>query len=384
MDDLRLQEISLKNFRNYELFHVGQLSSLTIFVGPNAVGKTNIVEGIQLITALHSFRSSRVGECIRWGCDVGSVRGKIVSDVRDLDIDVTLKGNQRVYSLNGKRKTVSDLQGLLPAVVFSPEDLALVKGSQTHKRSVVDMLGCQLSGNHRIIKRDYEKLIRHKNALLKQHADELLLESVDDMLIQTGIPLYRYRVALFNNMLARIQAAYSDITNGNETIALSYIPSWESEETKQYATEHPYIPSMDTDEVESLYRAALCARKEEERVRQRCVVGPHADKMEFFINGRNAALYASQGQQRSIVLAWKVAEVGIIRELLGVKPVLLLDDVMSELDHARRTALVALLFDDIQTFITTTDVTFFDQDIQQRADIVRLGDERNEVSGQGN
>ena len=379
MDDLRLQEIKLTHFRNYEMFHVKHLSSLTIFVGPNAIGKTNIVEGIQLITALSSFRSSKVDELIKWGKGTGSVTGKVVSDSRDLDIELTLKNNQRTYALNGKHKTVSELQGLLPAVVFSPEDLALVKGSQSHRRSVLDLLGCQLSKNHRIIKRDYEKLIRHKNVLLKQHADTLLLESVNEMLIQTGIQMYRYRVALFENMLTRIQESYSDITHGEEIIGLSYIPSWESGGIKLQATEHPYMPSADIETVEALYRKALNDRAEEERIRQRCVVGPHADKIEFFINGKNAGSYASQGQQRSIVLAWKVAEVGIIRELLGVKPVLLLDDVMSELDAARRSAMVSLLFKDIQTFVTTTDVSFFDADIRDRADIIELGAEGNEI-----
>ncbi len=372
MDDLRLQSLSLSNFRNYKMFHVEHLSSLMIFVGPNAIGKTNIIEGIQLITALNSFRNPKVDELIRWGQTEGKVAGKISSSNRDLDVSLTLKGNQRRYCLNGKHKTVTNLQGLLPAVSFSPEDLLLVKGSQTQKRYALDSLGCQLSRNHRILKKDYEKIVRHKNVLLKQDVDILLLESIDEMLIQTGIQLYRYRIALFKNMISRIEKSYKQIAGDRENISMSYIPSWESEIIKEHGLNNPYYPQYDLDEAEHLFRDTLYRRREEERIRQRCVVGPHADKIEFFIQDKNASLFGSQGQQRSVVLAWKVAEVDIINELLQVKPILLLDDVMSELDIRRRQSLVSLLFEDIQTFITTTDTEFFSDEILERGTVVNL------------
>ena len=379
MDDLRLKSLTLCNFRNYEMFHVEHFSPLTIFVGPNAIGKTNIIEAIELVTSLHSFRNPKVDELIHWGSDCGQVQCNVSSLTRDLDISLCLKDNQRKYCLNGKHKTATDLQGLLPSVIFSPEDLTLVKGSQTLRRQVLDSLGCQLSRNHRIIKRDYEKIVRHKNALLKQGVNELLLESVNDMLVQTGVQLYRYRIALFENMINRIQDAYARIAGVSECVSLSYIPSWENSKVKEYGFSHPYCPDYDLLTAETHMRQMLEQRSQEERIRQRCVVGPHADKIAFFIQDRNASLYGSQGQQRSLVLAWKVAEVGIISDLLEVKPILLLDDVMSELDHSRRQSMVSLLFEDIQTFITTTDTAYFDDEVLERGCVMQLQGDHHEV-----
>ena len=315
-----------------------------------------------------------------WGSDRGSLEAGIVSNVRDLSVRLDLINNRRTYALNDKRKTATELQGLLPAVLFSPDDLTLIKGSSQYKRTALDLLGCQLSKNNRVVKRDYDKLLKHKNSLLKEQSSPLLLESVNELLVQSGLQLYRYRIALFKNMAQRVLDVYQSITCGRECVELSYIPSWENENTKQAASDAPYTPDYDLADAKTAFERALSDRGLEEQVRQRAVVGPHADKIEFFIDGKNASLYGSQGQQRSIVLAWKIAEVGILQELLGQKPILLLDDVMSELDEQRRNSLVELLLQDIQTFITTTDVSFFDPELVDRAHVIRLEEENNGIT----
>ena len=360
-DGLLLRELRLKDFRNYPAFCLGDIGPLTAFVGPNAVGKTNIIEAIRMVTTLSSFRSAHIEEMIGWGSSSARIDARLVSEVRDLDVSVELKPGQKLCLLNGKRKTTQDVQGLLPSVGFSPEDLALVKGSNSLRRNALDALGCQLSKNHRVIKRDYEKLIRHKNALLKEESSDSLLDAVDAMLALTGSQLYRYRIALFDHLAARLPEVYARISDQKEAISLEYEPSWVS-----YG-----FNGGDFDPQEAL-NSALHLVRQEEKARRRCVVGPHVDRVTVKIWGRDASSFASQGQQRSIVLAWKIAEVELITEIAGVKPVLLLDDVMSELDANRRHALVDFLLQDIQTFITTTDMSFFEPSIIERARIIEL------------
>lgn len=371
--DLRIRSLRFNDFRSYDIFELEDVGDLTVFVGPNASGKTNAVEGIQLLTAFGSFRGAKSRELIRWGAEQSVLRARLVSDARDLDVRHVLKPGHRSCLLNGKRKNVQDMQGVLPSVTFSPDDLILVKGAQSHRRAALDLLGCQLSRGYRILKRDYERIVKHKNALLKDGADPVLLASVDDMMRAPVVKLYLYRSALFRNLSARIADAYASITQGGERVEMGYVPSWEDEAVKQAASWAPMRLDYGEDEAAEAFDRALSSRRAEEAARRRACVGPHADRIEFFIDGRNAGMYASQGQQRSLVLAWKIAEVGLVREMAGVSPVLLLDDVMSELDAQRRHALVTLLKQDIQTFITTTETAFFEDDIMERANVIALG-----------
>lgn len=370
--ELRIRELAFENFRNYPTFSLENVGNLTIFIGPNASGKTNALEGIALLTAFASFRNPHARELMRTGCDYARISARFVSDARDLEVSSLIREGSRVHALNGKRKTAQQIQGILPSVSFSPDDLSLVKGAHSLRRAELDLIGCQLSKNHRILKRDYERIIRHKNALLRDEASDVLIESVNDMLIPTATQLFLYRQALFANLRTRMQEVYRGIVCGTETIDASYVPSWLTEDEKAACQLSARHMEVSKEEASSFLATALRERFLEERVRRRSVVGPHADHVELFVDGKNASMFASQGQQRSLVLAWKIGEVGLVRELLGVKPVLLLDDVMSELDSSRRHALVELLRQDIQTFITTTDTAFFEDDIVERADIVDL------------
>ena len=370
--DLQISSLRLKDFRNYEDLRLEGLGGLTVFVGPNAVGKTNIVEGVQMLTALGSFRASKGAEMIRWGSDQAVLECRMVSDSRDLRLVETIKEGVRTYSLNGKRKTAADVSGILPSVMFSPDDLSLVKGAYGLRRAALDALGCQLSRNHRIIRHDYERLVRHKNSLLKSEADPVLLQSVDDLLIPTAVQLYLYRSALFANLASRMAAAFREISGSEDVLEASYVASWEDDAFRAQAAEAPIRADYDKQEAAQQMSRALAARALEERARKRCVVGPHADRVELFVNGRNASRFASQGQQRSVALAWRVAELGLCRDMSGLEPVLLLDDVMSELDAVHREGLVDLLGQRTQTFITTTDVSYFGSDIMDRAQVITL------------
>lgn len=347
---LRIRDISLTNFRSYDRFTIEGLEDLTIFFGPNAVGKTNIIEAIQLLTALTSFRKATSHELVKQGKQEASISAKITDGNRLLDIDLLFMEGKRRYQLNGKGRSIKSLKGLIPSISFSPEDLSLVKGSDSHRRQEVDLIGSQVNANYYQIMRDFEKILKHRNKLLKEEASESLLDSLTDIFDTVGTQLAAYRKALLGRMTPFIVDAYANISNG-ERLEVIYASSWE---------EGTGLSEQ------------LSASRAQERARKVTLIGPHRDHIIFKIDDMDAISFASQGQQRSIVLAVKMAEVKLIEEMLDQKPILLLDDVMSELDSARRDAMVKKLLPQTQTFITTANLDYFDEEMIKNARIIDI------------
>ena len=370
---LSIRHIELLNFRSYRAFELGGLGGLTVLVGPNAVGKTNVVEAVQLVTALSSFRHPGVDELVREGEDFARVSADLEGDGRELRLEMQIKEGRRRYLLNGKGKHAADLKGLIPSVIFTPDDLELAKGSMSKRRDALDAVGSQLSKNHYLIKKDYEKVIQHKNRLLKDEAADELVESVNDLLLTCGAQLCAYRSALFQRLAAKMSGCYAEISGGREVLEACYVPSWED-----YDASVPRSFSFGKDEAREALSLALERRRADERERRRSLVGPHLDKIDFFLDGKNASSYASQGQQRSIVLAFKMAEAAVIQDMLSQKPVMLLDDVMSELDSSRRRALVGFMEGGAQTVVTATNLSYFDPDMLEEAQVVQLPLEEGE------
>lgn len=370
---LRVKDVAFDDFRSYEHFHLSDIGPLTVLVGPNAVGKTNVVEGIQLLTTQTSFRNPTGVQLVRDGADFARLHATAADGNRLLELGLTIEAGKRRFTLNGKQKRTADLKGVIPSVTFTPDDLNLAKGSGTTRRNALDAVGSQLSRNHYLIRRDFDKVLRHKNSLLKDEASPLLLESLNDLMVTCGAQLVCYRAALFGKLAASMASYYAEIVGNRETLSARYAPSWLAEDEWLDAGE-----TLDRDEARERFAAALAASMAQERARHRALVGPHADRIEFFIEGRPVGVYGSQGQQRSAVLAFKLAEVTLICDLLGQQPVLLLDDVMSELDEQRRRALVKFVSGDIQTFITTANLAYFDEDLLAAARVVRLPLERKD------
>ena len=363
--DLAIAHISFLNFRSYEAF-ISTASCRSRCSCPNAAGKTNVVEGIGLLTAQSSFRHAPVDQLVRAGAPFARLTADVTDGSRQLELAVQMAEGKKKHLLNGKPKRTADLKGLVPSVTFTPDDLELAKGAMSVRRAALDALGSQLSANHYLIRRDYEKVLRHKNRLLKDEAPAALVGAMNETLVTCGAQLSCYRAALFEKLAASMASYYAEITDGHERLDAGFVPSWEEHDPLSFATR-----TFGRDEAREALADALARRGGEERVRKRALAA-HADRIEFFIDGKNAALFGSQGQQRSVVLAFKLAEATLIQDILRQKPVLLLDDVMSELDAARRRALVAFISGDIQTFITTTNLAYFDDDLLGGARIVEL------------
>ncbi|MEY8561522.1 DNA replication/repair protein RecF [Eggerthellaceae bacterium 3-80] len=364
---LRLNRLEFQNFRNYQHFELSDIGNLTIFVGPNAVGKTNIIEGMQLLTAQSSFRHPKIEHLILQGEEVAHLKAEVADDTRRLDFELQLAYKTKKHLLNGKVRKIIDLKGILPSVVFTPDDLSLMKGSSSVRRRTLDELGVQLTPNYYQILKDYEKVIRHKNTLLKENASDALLDSLDDLIITCGSQLMWYRTTLFQKLALKTRELYQEVSQNKEVVSVQYIPSWDKD--SENTVENFEINKSEAREKMS---AALSYYRNQERQRGYALVGPHADKIEYYLNGNQVSVFGSQGQQRSLVLAIKLAEVELLTETLGQSPLFLLDDVMSELDEERRKSLLSLVSKDVQTCITTAHMSYFDQATLNAAQIIKL------------
>ncbi len=365
---LRLRKVRFESFRSYDRFELYDIGVLTVLDGENAAGKTNALEGVQLLTALSSFRHPTARQLIAWGHDAARLSARIEGDDgRLLEVDVVLKEGSRAYRLNDKPRRAAELRGMLPAVCFTPDDLELAKGSNGVKRTALDEMGSQMSRNYHAVRRDYEKMLRQKNRLLKDGASSAFRASVDDVLVTVGAHLSAKRGDVLARLRPHVQDYYRALSGGTEQVDVSYAPSWVA-----WDAERPWDGAFTLEEAREELARAVEAGAQRELDRGRAIWGPHADAVAFFIDGRNAAQFASQGQQRSLVLAFKLAEVALVREMTGQQPILLLDDVMSELDARRRDALVEFIEGDIQTFITTTNLGYFSKSLLDRARVVRL------------
>ena len=192
------------------------------------------------------------------------------------------------------------------------------------------------------------------------------MEAIDEMVVTVGAQLTIYRIALFERLLPHLIAKYQEISQGRDCLNAVYVPSWGKGALGET------VESLTRDEAREALARALHERAEEERRRGRAVVGPHSDEIVFTLDGENASIYGSQGQQRSIVLSYKLAEAAVIEEIIDQKPVLLLDDVMSELDGRRRDALVTAMEGGSQTFITTANIDYFNEAMLNKSNVIHL------------
>lgn len=345
-----IKNISLQNFRNYEKLQRNFDTGVNKIIGPNAIGKTNIIEAICLLTQISSFKNAKAQELINNSSTNNPA--KISAEIYDLatktknNISLTISESKKTYALNEKKKSISQLKGKFPSVVFTPDDLMLIKGTNTIRRNFIDNLGSQISKDYHKVLKDYNKTLKQKNTLLKNGCDVGVLQSINDVLVLSGAQLVFYRMGLIKKLLPYLENFYSEISDGNEKISVQYFPSWSMDDE---------LLAITRDEARGFLQAAFEKNFIAEINQKRSFIGPHRDRIVINLDNTDSKIFASQGQQRSIVLALKLSEVSLIESLLDKRPILLLDDVMSELDKNRRTKLDEYIKDKTQVFITSTN-----------------------------
>ena len=361
---LVVSRISLVDWRSFERRTIDLAPGLNVLCGPNATGKTNTVEALQLITAGTSFRNPRTADLVRDGADKAVVQARLEGDGRVVDVRCEAQaGRRRTFSKNGKSCRPADLSSTLMSVLFCPDDLSLIKGSARGRRDELDAFGAQANAGYRKVARAYARAVEQRNRLLKDPVvDRGILEAWDAAVALGGATLLRARLGLFERLREQIRQVYGQV--GSEPIDCSYA-----------CTLGPDMAGRTRDELRDLFLKAMDERRDEELRRGVTLVGPHRDDVTFELAGRDARSFGSQGQQRSIVLAWKMAEVAIARDVVGEQPLLLLDDVMSELDERRREAITEFVGGRIQTVVTTANLAYFPHDLLERARVVGYGDD---------
>ncbi|MBQ7785589.1 MAG: DNA replication/repair protein RecF [Clostridia bacterium] len=344
---MRVKSLVLKNFRNYEQAVIEPDSGVTVFTGENAQGKTNILEALHLCCLGRSHRTPRDEELIRWGS--ADARVQIQTAQQDGTHEVTI-----LLSKNGKKKKtvrigsrqadrIGELFGHVCGVLFSPEDLSIVKDGPGERRRFLDMQLSQLRPSYFYALQRAVRTLNQRNALLKEIARNssliATLDMWDEQLAVIGAEIARNRREAIDMLSVEAAKAHASLTGGREDLRLWYIS-----QTRE-----------GQDTAENLLARMRAARQEDLR-RMTTTVGIHRDDMGVTINGKEARNFASQGQQRSAVLSLKLAQLEMAAKETGEAPILMLDDVMSELDPGRRRQLIERI-DRVQTFVTCTDVS---------------------------
>jgi DNA replication and repair protein RecF len=335
--------------RNYAHLELEPAPGLNVFVGANAQGKSNLLEAISVLGTGKSFRTSRERDLIRDGFELATISGEAHVRAGTVRLGCTLtatpRGSRKLYTVNGRSVRYATFLGSLRVVSFVPADLHLVDGPPSVRRSFLNgALAQEQKSYYRDLAR-YQKALSQKSALLRADAapDPDLLKIYDETLVSAGTALMIARNHFIRALAAAAAAVHARWTDRRETLELTYKPNVPFEAETE-------------DGISASFEAVLRAGAEQERIRRSALFGPHRDDIALDLDGRSLAAFGSQGQQRTAVLAVKVAEYGVMHERSGEAPLLLLDDVLSELDKDRARAFLDGVGGFEQAFITATQL----------------------------
>ena len=347
---MKIEKLFLENFRNYKTAEVSFADGQNLIFGENAQGKTNLLEAIFYLSCLKNFHSSRDFDAVRLGEREARLCGEFEAYGRNIDIDLRIRNGSRRLLVNGiEEKRPSNHIGLIKTVVFSPDDLKLIKDGPALRRRFLNIAISQMRPQYIKALAEHNKIIENKKQILKMEEGREkyldFLDVLDEKLAEVYAYIIRERGEFLKKSAEIISRVGEEISSGKEKFTLSYSHASSVEDTN------------DTTNAERL-REHLKSRRSAELSSFSCLIGAHRDDFVTEINGKSAREFASQGQVRSLVLALKVAEHEILEKDSGERPILLLDDVLSELDVSRR----AFLINDVnrgQTIITGCDESMF-------------------------
>lgn len=347
---MKINRIKICDFRNLTLLELSLCESANIIYGDNGQGKTNFVEAVWMMTGAKSFRGAKDREMVRFDAPCATIDADFFAAGRDQTARMVIE-NRRAASLNEiPLKSALGLAGNFCAVVFSPTHLSLVKNGPQEKRKFIDTSICQIKPKYIAVLGQYTRALDQRNRLLKDVGyEKTLIDTLDiwdARLASYAAVLVKTRATFLEKLLPFARETYAGISGEKELLHFGY------------ASSLPCALDADIPSIERQLLAALQARRQEDVRARMSLYGPHRDDIEITLDGFSARAYASQGQQRSCVLALKLAECELIRETIGEYPVVLLDDVMSELDLSRRDYLLNHLRDR-QLIMTCCDKAYF-------------------------
>lgn len=379
-----LKRLRLQHFRTYKALDLHLSSGVTLLHGPNAAGKTNVLESIFVLATTKSFRTRTDRELISWngepeqGPRFSRIEGDAEGRGGPLRVEVAMVEQpprgpgeasvRKQFKLNGSPKRASDVVGEIKAVLFSPDDCGLVTGSPSARRRYMDLMLCQIDHRYLRLLQEYSRVVTQRNALLQRLRGRpepiSLLQFWDDKLVEAGVEIMATRKGMLGMLNDFAREAYTDISGLGEELQIVYRPSLD--EAADSAV--PELPD--------LFRCRLQALQSKEIYQGMTLCGPHRDDLQFLVNGVDAQYFGSRGQQRSIALALRLSELRYMTNRTGEQPILLLDEAMAELDDDRRRLLLRLMETHPQVLVTTSNAASYPQEFRDAATLLQVEEGR--------
>jgi DNA replication and repair protein RecF len=378
---LLLHRLRLRNFRTYQSLDLPLTSGVTLLHGPNGAGKTNVLEAIFVLATTKSFRTRTDRELISWHaqdeavpryvrleCDADTNGGPLRVDMAIAEQTARPMGGdpavRKHFKLNGSPKRAGDIVGSIKAVLFSPDDVALVTGSPSHRRRFMDLMLCQIDHRYLRMLQEYGRVLVQRNSLLQRLRGRpdpaTLLEFWDEKLIVAGVEIMVSRRAMLRVLTDFAHEAYTDLAGLDEMLSIVYRPSLEE------------AVSTPDAEIAEIFRRRLAQLQTKEIYQGMTLCGPHRDDLQFLVNDMDAQYFGSRGQQRSIALSLRIAELRYMTNRTGEQPVLLLDEAMAELDDQRRRLLLRLMESQPQVIATTSSIGSFPADFRDQSTLMHV------------
>ncbi len=353
---MKIKKLGLKNYRNCTNIELEFPSRKTLIIGKNAQGKTNILESIYFLSDLKSPRTSTISDLIQFDKPQFEINAEVYKNDTDIELDYLYTSEKkRELKINKVKTTPRNFKLVVKTVLFSTKDMLLLRGTPDDRRNWLDRAISQIypAYDERLSK--YDKIRVQKNNLLKQEEiDESLLDIYNEQLTITGANIIYLRKK-FLKEIEKIAYKKHHTISESEEFSINYT-----------------CPKDEIEEISEYLRQELIERRREELARRQSCVGPHRDDIEFKINGADATKFASQGQQRTLVLSLKLSELEIIKEKTGFYPILLLDDVLAELDDIRQNYLLKSIDEHTQTIITSVDTLLFEEEFLKNVTIYNI------------
>lgn len=347
---MKLTNLQLQNFRNYESVQLEFTDGVHVFIGENAQGKTNLMESIYALAMTKSHRTTNDKELIGWNKEFATIKGTVEKTTTKTNLELQFSKKGKIAKVNYlEQKRLSSYLGNLNVILFAPENLTLVKGSPQNRRKFVDMELGQMSSLYLYDLVEYNRVLKQRNTYLKQLAikkkqpDEYL-DVLSEMLSELASKIVFHRLDFMKQLEALAIPIHDQLSLGREKFSVSYQATI------------PLEDGLTPSQMKEIYMNQFKKNQTREADQATTLIGPHRDDLIFYLNDVPVQTYGSQGQQRSTVLSLKLAEIELMKLSTGEYPLLLLDDVLSELDDDRQTHLIKAIENKVQTFITTTSL----------------------------
>ena len=359
---MKIESLKLKNYRNYDSLAITFSPGLNIFIGDNAQGKSNILESVFVLALTKSYMNVKDVNLIMDGKDFARIEAKFNSSI-DTSAEIIITANNKKLKINGNEiSKYSDYVTRIKVLIFSPYNVNFVKDGPSVRRKSVNIVISQLYSSYVKLLQNYNAVLKKRNMFLKSNFNlndfnNVYLDAINDKFCMLAVDIYLIRYNFVSKINEHIREIYKEIT-GFDYLFFKYVSIIDYDVDKKSMVDN--------------FREKLVKLYDREKLYGMTLIGPHRDDFLFFLDNKELSIYGSQGQIRAAILAMKLSEIFIFKELDGDYPIVLLDDIFSELDIDKRNRIVKYILDDVQTIITTTDIDMIDKSLVSKAKIFNV------------